>query len=97
MKSVSLAVFFAVAFAFSAVDGSVFLPQTATASTRRSDAMSLPMNREARHEFRWQLRQQERSVTKSSAMAIPGYGVAEQGALSFSYYVLMMVVSVIQQ
>ena len=64
------------------VEASVFLPQTAAWSSRISStstaATSARLDREARHEMRWQLR--ERSFTKSSAMAIPGYGVAEQGA-----------------
>jgi len=67
---------------------SVFLPQTATTATARSQfggiCSSSSLSHEepsnaARRELRWQLRrQQQRSLTKSTAMAIPGYGVAEQ-------------------
>jgi len=59
------------------VEASVFLPHQTTSLKHRGAASS---SVEARHELRWQLRQQQHALTKSSAMAIPGYGVAEQGA-----------------
>lgn len=82
------------ALAVAAVEASVFLPQTAASTQKHggarlfgsSSASSSPNKREtaARRELRRQLRrqsgqqQQRRSLTKATAMAIPGYGVAEQ-------------------
>jgi len=85
MKSLLFAAICLVALTWApAAEASVFLPKTSGASSSKHFASSSPFasSREARHELRWQLRQQEnnRALTKSSAMAIPGYGVAEQGA-----------------
>ncbi|KAL7573714.1 hypothetical protein ACA910_007754 [Epithemia clementina (nom. ined.)] len=65
------------------VRASVFLPQSMHVAPTRG-ANSLATSRgstftvSARHDLRWAIRQHQRRSSGTTAMAIPGYGVAEQ-------------------
>lgn len=57
-------------------DASVFVPNSLSAKAHRG-GVKQPYSAQSRRDVRWAIRQRQ-SAGKSTAMAIPGYGVAEQ-------------------
>ena len=78
MKSSVPFVLMLVSLMASGASASVFLPKTMEVKTGSRVFHPLHAAASTKGDFRSILRQQRRASSKSTAMAIPGYGVAEQ-------------------